>query len=294
MIKIFEDAFTVAVAKKEGFDIRKAKETVFHIIKNGWTYWIADPFPIEVDGELYIFAEMWRYRYLKGCIAYTKLTPNGFQKWKPVIEEKFHLSYPNIFRQDGKIYICPEANESGEIFLYECINFPEKWKKTKTLYQGGRYCDTTFYRSPNGIFGFTYQLHQENFDELKLAKIENGKMEISEGKIETLGEDMIRPGGNILKVGAKEFRVVQIGVPTYGSGLLFSEFWIDWPNFKEKKVLSLYPKDLCWDKKKNYSGIHTLNETEHYVVIDLKWNRVNAIELFWKSIRKIKKILKKL
>lgn len=131
MIKIFEDAFTVAVAKKEGFDIRKAKETVFHVIKNGWTYWIADPFPIEVDGELYIFAEMWRYRYLKGCIAYTKLTPEGFKKWKPVIEEKFHLSYPNIFRQGGKIYICPEANESGEIFLYECINFPEKWKKLK-------------------------------------------------------------------------------------------------------------------------------------------------------------------
>lgn len=291
MIKLFEDAYTVAVMKEQNLDIKNIKGT-FHVLKNGLTFWTADPFPIEIHGELYIFAEMWRYRYLKGCIGYSKLTENGFTKWKPVIEEPFHLSYPNIFVENGKIYMCPESNEAEEIFLYECMEFPEQWKKVKVLNSGEKYCDSTFYNSGKDTFGFTYQLTVNSENILKFFKIENEEIQMSKGNILTLGNEMIRPGGKILKSknAERDLRVIQLGIPSYGSGLIFTEFYIDWPNFEEKEVLILYPNDLKYDKNKRYTGMHTFNRTESYIVIDLKWNRINLLELFFKTIRRFKKM----
>ena len=52
-----------------------------------------------------------------------------FSKFKNVLVEEFHLSYPVIFDFDGRKYMMPEANESNQLLLYECEQFPYKWKK---------------------------------------------------------------------------------------------------------------------------------------------------------------------
>ena len=293
MFKFLEDAYTVAVCEKNDNNVFKPGQK-FHIIKNGFTFWTADPFPIEINGELYIFAEIWQYRFMKGCIGYTKQTTEGFTKWKIVISEPFHLSYPNIVTYNNKIYICPESNESKQIYLYECIDFPNKWRKVNVLFEGERLCDTTFCRLNDSIYGFTYSLNlKDKNNPLKVFKLHKDKIEFSSGNIKSIGKDYVRPGGKIYydKYANRVLRVVQIGEPSYGSGILFTNYTLNWPDFYEKESFRIYPSFFNYDTRKAYTGLHTFNITEHYVVIDLKWHRINFIEVFWKSIRKIKKIM---
>ena len=64
----------------------------------------ADPF--FVNG--YVFAEIMKEG--KGIIAVAESWEKTLD-FIPVLEEKFHLSYPNVFRHDGVWYMIPEAHQ---------------------------------------------------------------------------------------------------------------------------------------------------------------------------------------
>lgn len=285
--------YAVAITKRNGkdFDIKNKK---FQVIKNGFNYWVADPFPVEFEGVLYIFGEIFKYSSLKGTIGYTKLVNGQFTPWKIVIDEPYHLSFPNIFLNNNIFYMCPEANESGELYLYKCINFPEKWVKDRILAQNTRYSDTIFYKQKESVYGFTCIWKSIKNHIFKYFKIENGKIEISNGKIDTLDYYLTRPAGKIFydSINKKDIMVSQICQPLYGSGLIFKEFSINWPDYYEKELYRIYPKDIIKNVKHNYVGIHTFNMTENYIVVDLVWNRLNIIEKYYRALRKIKKFIK--
>jgi hypothetical protein len=62
-----------------------------------------------------------------------------------VLREKFHLSYPYVFEEDGEAYMVPECGGSGGIQLYRADRFPDRWVNVSTLVKGeGRYalCST--------------------------------------------------------------------------------------------------------------------------------------------------------
>ncbi len=123
-------SYIVAVGEKKSNrkDINKLK---FRTIKNGWNYWVADPFPVEVEGKLYIFGEMYEWTTLKGSICYTELTENGFTKWKKIIEEPYHLSFPNIFKIKNEFYMCPESQGGALCSYISVFNFRMYGKRTK-------------------------------------------------------------------------------------------------------------------------------------------------------------------
>ena len=82
-LKNREYAVAVARIEKHTHDI---KNITFKTIPNSYTYWVADPFPFEKDGKLYIFGEMYDYFSLKGSTAYTALINCNFPKWKQITE----------------------------------------------------------------------------------------------------------------------------------------------------------------------------------------------------------------
>ena len=53
----------------------------------------------------------------KGLISVSKYENGEFGKFQDVLEEKFHLSYPMIFRKDDSIYMIPETADSGKVIL---------------------------------------------------------------------------------------------------------------------------------------------------------------------------------
>lgn len=71
----------------------------------------------------------------KGKEAYSILCEDGtWSSLKVIIDEKYHLSFPNIFEYGGKMYIMPEMSEDYSLKLYEAVSFPDEWKLLKIFY----------------------------------------------------------------------------------------------------------------------------------------------------------------
>lgn len=281
--------YIVAVARRNGKqDIR---ELSFHVIRNGLNYWAADPFPIEIEGILYIFGEIYEYSKLKGSIGYTKLEDGNFTPWKIVIEENYHLSFPNLMYINGVLYMCPEACASEQLYYYRCVSFPNQWVKDKILIDNVNFSDTIFYEKNNDKYGFTCVWETNDNHSFKMFKIENDNIVLSERKLDTLDFYLTRPAGKIFKENNSErdLMVSQICKPVYGSGLIIKDFEVNWPFYKEHELYRIYPNDIKCNKKYRYVGMHTLNYTENYVVIDLIWNRLNLIEKFFRGFHRIKR-----
>lgn len=281
--------YTVAVCKTKeknsNFKLEK-----FQIIKNGWNYWVADPFPVEVNGKLYIFGEIYEYSNLKGSIGYTMLTEHGFTKWKTVIKEDYHLSFPNIFYLDSDMYMCPESQAGSVLSIYKCICFPDKWIKEKNIAENVRLTDTIFFEKNSEKYGISCEWKNLNNHLLKLFKIENDRIIFSDAKLNTLDSYYSRPAGKIFydDILEKKLMVSQICKPKYGSGLIFKEFDLQFPYYKEKECYRVYPTEILSNKKTRWDGMHTFNTSENYIVIDLIWSRFNIIEKFYRLINRLK------
>lgn len=286
MANLFSRVYEVGVSTKKGEGMQNIHNE-FVMIKNRMFSWCADPFPIEYKGELYIFAELFKFIGSKGVIAYTKKNKEGFDKWKIVIEEPYHLSFPNIFLWNNSYYMCPEANESKKIYLYKCEKFPDVWKKSKVLVEGGRFCDTVFFNDEGNVYGITYELDGD----LKMFNCNN--FEISNGKIITSSDDDNRPGGKIFyDRNHGNIIVSQIGKPRYGSGLVFKKVNINWPNYQEEEIMRVYPSDILCDKRRKYNGIHTYNMSENYCVIDMIYNKISIVDKIFKGLKVLKRMTK--
>jgi len=89
---------------------------------------LADPFVATRDGRTCVFAEDFVPCKQKGHISAFELTDGGARELGVVLKEDFHLSFPYLFTFDGKLFMCPESYEAKEIRIYECMEFPLKWK----------------------------------------------------------------------------------------------------------------------------------------------------------------------
>jgi hypothetical protein len=106
-------------------------QTFIPVVPDGYNkhFGAADPF-IASD---YVFAEIMKKK--KGVIAIAKYTNNTKKLlFTPVLEEKFHLSYPQVFQHYNNWYMIPESHKAGSIILYKAKNFPYDWEKVETIY----------------------------------------------------------------------------------------------------------------------------------------------------------------
>lgn len=103
---------------------------------------IADPFLLRRGNDWYLFFEVLPIgdarRTGKGVIGLAT-SHDGGATWnyeQIVLKEPFHLSYPHVFEWEGRVYMIPEARESGAIRLYEATDFPLKWTHVTDLLEG--------------------------------------------------------------------------------------------------------------------------------------------------------------
>ena len=105
---------------------------------------VADPFLFVYKDELFLFYEEQIDLRGKGLIKMTKT--KDLVRWSnPVIvlEESFHLSYPNVFEVNGDIYMMPETGHDLSIKLYKANNDLTKWTYHKTLLEGKNFVDSS-------------------------------------------------------------------------------------------------------------------------------------------------------
>ena len=95
--------------------------------------YLADPFGIERDGVLTVFAEFYDYRTRCGDIRYYQYEGDRLTGQGVALAEPFHLSYPSLIEDDGRLFMLPEGHKSGALTLYECERFPDRWRPCARL-----------------------------------------------------------------------------------------------------------------------------------------------------------------
>ena len=73
--------------------------------------WFADPFFYEVtDTHIILFAEEWLYEIKRGRLVKLTIRRKDYflEKVDPILTLDTHLSFPIIWKEDGKTYVYPE------------------------------------------------------------------------------------------------------------------------------------------------------------------------------------------
>lgn len=248
----------------------------FKVIETPDGMWIADPFVYEVDGEVYIFVEVFEDKKKIASIGYYKFE-NDIPVYKGlIIEEKYHMSYPCIFEYLGEYYIIPESSANESISLYKAEVFPNKWTKEKDLLLGERFVDSTVVKTENGYNVISYKVASNGW---KLVQFDLDMKNISMEKksYKSYSENIARPAGYIFdqcKRPAQDCR------NKYGENLIIYQIdsWYPYSeHFTEVVSASKIVKNMQYDR------IHTYTNSCNYEVVDLfkeKFDLFHGVKIF--------------
>jgi hypothetical protein len=247
---------------------------------------VADPFLFVHNEELFLFYEEQIELTGKGVIKMVKTS--DLKEWsKPitVLEEDYHLSFPNVFLLDGQIYMMPESGNDKCIKLYTPNENLSQWIPYKTILEGSKFIDSSIVRNKNKLFLFTTDYTNQT-NKLRLFYsnciddlwVEHPLSPIVEGK------DIGRCAGSLFNYQEKLYRPCQLTSNRYGEGVdLYEVLELTCQDFKEKKNKKLIP-----NSNKIYSiGGHHFNycyfKNKKIVATDILELRFN----FWEVIRRI-------
>lgn len=106
-----------------------AADEIVWLPNGGPFQYLADPFAIERDGRVTVFAEWFDYRIRRGEIhAFTYDRDDRLTDQAVALAEPWHLSYPTLLEDGGELFMLPEGYKSGGLILYRCTRFPDRWE----------------------------------------------------------------------------------------------------------------------------------------------------------------------
>ncbi|MDF1695917.1 MAG: hypothetical protein P1U56_08805 [Saprospiraceae bacterium] len=184
----------------------------------GTVNFVADPFALYEDGEWVLFFEVMGVSTRKGKIYVT--TSKNLKKWTKavlVLEESFHLSYPQVFEMHGEFYMLPESFEANEIRLYKALDFPLKWALEKILLPISS-VDSTLYFKEEKWWLFTCDAPHKH-DRLRLFyadDLQSDWIEHPQSPIRSKDSKSSRPAGKLFEFEGRLYRVAQNCSPFYG------------------------------------------------------------------------------
>lgn len=180
--------------------------------------YVADPFMIQENGTWYLFFEVLNATTKQGDIGLA--TSRDGRKWQYqqiVLNEKFHLSYPHVFKWQGNYYMVPESRQAGTVRLYRATQFPKKWEVVGNLLVGN-YVDPTIFHY-KGKWWMYVCSRPYGHDELRLfcADVLLGPWtEHPKSPIVKRNRNIARPGGRVYVSGDRIIRFTQDDAPVYG------------------------------------------------------------------------------
>jgi hypothetical protein len=231
-------------------------------------YW-ADPFPLERAGRYYIFFEEFMFATEKGHIVAVEVGRDGACSAPvKVLERPYHLSYPQLIEDDGKLYMIPESGANRTVDLYRCARFPNDWRLEKVLLRGARFVDATIHRGPDAWWMFvnTGADGAELHDELHLYYADSllGPWRPHEANPVKSDVRRARPAGGLYEQGGALYRPAQICAPLYGAGVSINRVVKltpqEYVEREESRVLPTHPAGLL--------GLHTVNRAGELSVVD--------------------------
>ena len=249
--------------------------------------WCADPFVYEADGEHYIFVEQYENDKEKGSIGYFKFE-NGVPVNKGIlIENSYHMSYPDVFEYGGRYYMIPESSANSTVDLYEAEEFPAKWRKVKSLIVGQKYVDSTVYLDGEDFYLISYTMIGGY--EVHVFQLDMERLELKFLSKKQYDKNVARPGGRLFLENGKLMRPAQDCSRKYGEALIF--YQVDDLNqdgvFVEHEIRRVEAGQLKVERSPE--RVHQLTTDSLYEVVDVykeKIDLLHAPRIFLRSRRK--------
>lgn len=243
----------------------------FEVIEPTLHRWFADSFPFVENGKEYIFVEILDdVNGEKGTIGVIDLQDNkGFVE---IINEPFHMSFPNVFKYGNDIYMMPETSESNQLRLYKAIEFPYKWRLESVLYDSVAVVDTVFLKADNELYAIGQKLPEKSNVLFKINTTE-WKAELLNLEGSYLDK---RPAGNFINYENGTFHALQECGRVYGEYLHICKLdSFDGTTLNETEVGTYSVSDMKINSKRNYRRVHTFNRMGNLEVIDLLYYQIN-------------------
>jgi hypothetical protein len=239
-------------------------------------FW-ADPFPIQVNGRNYIFFEELPAGADKAHICVVEVDRQG--RASPpvkVLERPYHLSYPFLIEEEGRLYMIPETANNNTVEIYRCVEFPAKWKLERVLMNGVFCADATLHREGDRwwMFANAASAGGDINDELHLYSADRLLGDWTPHRRNPVKSDVrsSRPAGRLFRRGNRLYRPGQIGAPRYGSGIALHHVTrLTQDEYLEEEDRRIVPP-ACDARGQAASeailGIHTINRAGDLSVTD--------------------------
>ena len=262
---------------------------------------VADPFLFTDGDRLFLFYEEKR-NYTPGVICMTS-TVDLIHWTEPVVvlKEKFHLSYPFVFENQGSIYMIPETSDIGDIRLYKADGKElNSFSLYKTLLRKEvaeteiGFADTSVFNKDNTYYLMTsIEKQRINYLYLYYAYQADGPYLEHPCSPICVSSKYGRNGGGVLSIDGKMFRVAQDCEVRYGDNVHLLEIdELNTSSYQEHLIISdVIPIGVRFYRE----GGHQLHYTEFkgktIVATDAKEYRSLAI---CRGIHKFGQILSRL
>jgi len=227
--------------------------------------WFADPFILSNDdNKLTLLVEEFCFWNKKGRIAKLVIDKNSMRllQNKTLLDLSTHLSFPAIFKENGKIYIYPENSASGCLSLYAYNEKEDRLIKEKILINAPL-TDAALFHTKNKYYLFSTILPDPNGKTAKVYCCDTLTGNYEELKNIVFNDNVARNGGLIFEDNDKYIRPAQNCNGGYGLGIVLQSLRFSNNEFTFKDIVRLNPFD-----KKYKVGFHTFNKYENIVAVD--------------------------
>lgn len=265
----------------------------------------ADPFLFVKDDTLFLFYES-KKLFSPGVIKMT--CTKDLCNWsKPIIvlDEPFHLSFPFVFEDNGKIYMIPETGEDKSVRLYEAENSDlSQFIFVKNLLNHKEldnitidYADSCIFKENNKYYLFTsVQYKGINHLELYICDSLNGNFLKHPASPICISNKYGRNAGSIVKFNNTIYRVSQDCEKKYGDNVNIHRIILltDTEYKEEISVENIYqPNMQNGFYKDGGHQFHTIEFKNNIIIAtDAKEYRLFILsKVFNKLIRLVRKIL---
>ena len=212
---------------------------------------------------IYLLAEEFQFSTKKGRIA--KLSINRktmvLESFDILLELPTHLSFPNILRDNGAVFVYPENAASGHLDLYEYFQAEERLVFKQQLLNESVWDSAIITYPGEERYLFTAKTDDYHLDIFKWST-ESGSFNFYKTVVSKKKDS--RMAGQAFEYGGVQYVPFQDCTKNYGGAVIIKEVEKDGESFVFKLAKTLQSPHPI-----RKEALHTINEYKGVVVIDV-------------------------
>ena len=237
--------------------------------KNDSTVFLADPFFVKEKDTFYLFFEHKTKQTNADIGLLTSVDGKNYEYRGTVLTQKFHLSYPQVFKYRNDFFMVPESRQGNAVLLYKAHRFPFDWRVCDTLVADVQLVDPSIYLSDslNIMVASDYAKNMYVYEADSLF----GKWRLHKRPIALIGTES-RAGGRLFADTKGLLLPVQNFTKGYGYGVSLYRFSFQDGNYRvrrEKPFFLVANENIkAFNAGMHHLDIQQLDANNYYYVYD--------------------------